>query len=158
MYKEFFEAFDIPPMTRKGETFYTNVGRFAECIAKEDHYPTLNNDFIVEMENELLTYKPISELSLDCSSGEFNYCFQLEDPSDVDDWNNLEFGEGITRLDALIALLMGNVDRYKSSVRKVISKITNWDLKPINKVESIPVTFTVTESPCGSLGYKHLEE
>ena len=159
MYKEFFEMFDIPPMTKKGDKYFTSIGRFAEMVAEEDMYPALNNDFIVEMENELLTYKPEPEISITCSHGDFECYFQVTDPSDSDNWYKDYMGEGKTRLESLLNMLMENPELFKKSVRKVISKITNWDLKPFNRIESIPVTFTVeSTSPCGSLAYKHLEE
>lgn len=55
--KRFFNTFNIPPITKKGETYFCSNVRFCEMIADEDRYPIID---MLKLEEVLL------DLQVDC--------------------------------------------------------------------------------------------
>lgn len=104
MEKKFFETFGIEPFVRKGEKYFTTQFRFAEVRAEMDLWWTINGDKILELEELLGDFSIIR-------NGD-KYIYKLKNSD----------SEPLSRKDALLDLLVKNVDKYREDVLKLFKK------------------------------------
>jgi len=104
MEKKFYETFEIEPMIKAGEKYFTTQFRFAEVKAEMDLWWTINGDKILELEEILGDFSIIR-------SGD-KYIYKLKNSD----------SEPLSRKDALLDILVKNVVKYKEQVRALFRR------------------------------------
>lgn len=104
MEKKFFETFEIEPLVKKGEKYFTTNLRFAEQKAEMDLWWSINPEKIMELEDILGNFTVIH------STG---YIYKLD---------HSESACFDSRKDAILDLLIKNVNKFKDKVKLLFER------------------------------------